>query len=301
MKFHHLALVALLAGCGGKHPGAYTTVEATTADTAATKLLKEADALWEERVDPEKLSAALEKYKAALDANPGNRHALERLTRGWYFYGDSHTQVKEEQIERWGVAIEYGTQCLALNQAFADAIAAGEKEKDAAVHATAEDVPCLYWTSSALGKWAKAQSLSKTLKHLPTVKAYISKVEELQPEYWHFGPARYWGAYYSALPSFAGQDFEKSAAYFQTSLDGAPYYLGTRVLRAEFLAIPTDDVASFDADLATVLDADPSAHPEIAPENTLEQVKARALIAKRSEYFSKKALEAADSTTGDDE
>jgi hypothetical protein len=300
MKFHHLALVALLAGCG-KHPGTYTTVEATAADTAATKMLTEADALWEERVDPVKLKASLDRYKDALDANPGNRHALQRLTRGWYFYGDSHTTVKEEQIERWGIAIEYGTQCLAINTAFADAIAAGEKEKDATAHATAEDVPCLYWTASALGKWAKAQSLSKTLKHLPTVKAYISKVEELQPEYWHFGPARYWGAYYSALPSFAGQDFDKSAAYFQTSIDGAPYYLGTLVLRADFLAVPTSDIATFDADLAAVLAADTSGQVEIAPENTLEQVKARALIEKRPELFPRKVLEAADSTNGDEE
>ncbi|MBW1881019.1 MAG: hypothetical protein JRJ84_21915, partial [Deltaproteobacteria bacterium] len=187
------------------------------------------------------------------------------------------------------------------NQAFADAIAAGEKEKEATTHATVEDVPCLYWTSSALGKWAKAQSLSKTLKHLPTVKAYISKVEELQPEYYHFGPARYWGAYYSALPSFAGQDFEKSAAYFQTSIDGAPNYLGTLVLRADYLAVPSSDIATFDGDLAAVLAADTSVLPEVTPENIKEQEKARALIEKRSELFPRKVLEAADSTNGDEE
>lgn len=292
MKFHHLALVALLAACG-KHPGTYETVTAGEA-SAADPILEEADALWAERVDADKLKAALDKYAEALAVDPASRHALQRLNRGWYFYGDAMTQDEDEQIARWGTAIEYGTTCLALNEDFAAAIAAGDKEKEAVAHATKADVPCLYWTASALGKWGKAQSLSKTLKHLPTVKAYISKVEELEPEFWHFGPARYWGAYYSALPSFAGQDFDKSAEYFATSIEGAPYYLGTLVLRAEYLAVPTSDIETFDTDLAAVLAADPSEHPDIAPENTMEQAKARALIEERSELFPRKVLEAAD-------
>lgn len=284
MKFHHVVLLAVLAGCG-KHPGAYTAAGAATSPADAA--LAEADALWAERVDGAKLEAALGKYDAALALDPGNRHALERLVRGWYFYGDSFTTDVPLQVERWGKAIEYGTRCLALNPQIAQAITDGAKEKDAVAFATKDDVGCLYWTASALGKWGKAQGLAKTLKHLPTVKAYITKVEELEPEYWHFGPARYWGAYYAALPSFAGQDFEKSAASFATSAAGAPDYLGTYVLRAEFLAVPTKDVATFDADIAKVLAADASAFPEFAPENTKEQEKAQRLQAKRAELFPK--------------
>ena len=58
----------------------------------------------------------------------------------------------------------------------------------------------------------QGQSLSKTLKFLPTVKAYMSKTEELDSTYYFHGPARYWGAYYAALPSFAGQDLDKSSS-----------------------------------------------------------------------------------------
>lgn len=300
MRIPHLALVALLAGCGGKHPGTYDKVDAAGEKSADRALLEEADALWAERVDEAKLKAALDAYEAALAEAPGNRHALERLNRGWYFWGDAFTTDEELQIERWGKAIEYGTRCLALNETFRSRIEAGEKEKDAAAAATAEDVPCLYWTASALGKWGKAQSLSKTLKHLPTVKAYISKVEELEPEYWYYGPARYWGAYYAALPSFAGQDFEKSAEYFAASIEGAPSYLGTRVLRAEYLAVPTADLATFDSDLQFVLDATIDETSEIAPENTKEKEKAQRLVEKRGELFPRKTLEAADGGTGDE-
>ncbi len=289
MKLHHLALLAALTACG-KHPGTYTVGSAASNVSEADLLLSKADSAWDDRVDEEKLVLALGSYATVLEKDPTNRHALERLVRGWYFHGDAFTSDTTVAVERWGKAIEYGTQCLALNEAFAKAIADGGKEKDAVAHATKDDVACLYWTATALGKWAKAQSLSKTLKFLPTVKAYISKAEELEPEYWHFGPARYWGAYYAALPSFAGQDFDKSGAYFAASIEGAPDYLGTYVLRAEFLSVPLGKVAEFDADLKRVLDADPNKDPETAPENTMEQAKAKRLIEKRSELFTKKAL-----------
>jgi len=291
MKSVALCLLVALAGCG-KHPGAYTSAT-DAAVSPADAAVAEADALWAERVDEAKLTAALAKYEEVLALDPTNRHAYQMLTRGWYFWGDSYTTDKDVQVERWGKAIEFGTKCLALNPAFAQVIAEGGKEKDAVSTATKDDVPCLYWTSSALGKWGKAQGLAKTLKHLPTVKAFMTKVEELEPEYWHFGPARYWGAYYSALPSFAGQDFDKSAASFETSIKGAPDYLGTYVLRAEFLAVPTKNVAQFDADIAHVLAADPAAHPEFLAESTREQEKAKALQAKRADLFSESAIEAA--------
>ena len=172
--------------------------------------------------------------------------------------------------------------------------ALGNAERDAVASATEADVPCLYWTASALGKWGKIQGLSKTLKHLPTVKAYIGRAEELNPTFYHYGPARYWGAYYSVLPSFAGQDLEKSAEYFEASIEGAPDYLGTRVLRAENLAVATENIALFDADIQFVLDAPDGMGGSIAPENAQEKLKAQSLLDRRSELFNRRVIEAAD-------
>lgn len=284
MRIATLFILAALAGCGGKHPGQYK-VEAAGAAEAGP--LAEADALWAQRIDLEKLKAALARYEEVLQSDPQSRPALEHLVRGYYFWGDGFVDDKPTKIELWGKSIAYGAQCMALNPEIASRIATGEKERDAVQAATKADVPCIYWTASALGKWGKAQSLSTTLKHLPTVKAYISKVEELDPTYWYYGPARYWGAYYAALPSFAGRDFDKSGEYLKSSIAGAPNYLGTRVLRAEYLAVGTDDVALFDEDIKFVLEADISGSPEILAENTREQEKARKLLAERSEKFTK--------------
>jgi hypothetical protein len=286
--FAFATLLLALAACGGKHPGAYEAAAAgatTAADAAGTDKMAEADALWEQRVDESKLTAAIAAYEGILATDPTNRKAYERATRGWYFYGDAFTDDVPTKLDRWGKAIAHGTKCLSLNAEMTAKIASGEKEKDAVAAATKDDVPCLYWTSTALGKWAKAQGLSTTLKHLPTVKAYMSKVEELDPTYFHYGPARYWGAYYAALPSFAGKDVEKSKSYLQASIDGAPTYLATRVIRAEFYAVEAQDPAQFQADLDFVLAADPNALPEAAAENTKEQEKAKKLLARKADLF----------------
>lgn len=292
MRIHLTILaIAALSGCG-KHPGAYQTADATKPADAVAEAVQAADALWDQRADEAKLQQALDAYAEVIARDPKNRHALERLTRGWYFWGDGFTTDKDVQIERWGKALEFGGQCLALNGKFATLVNGGTKEKDAIAQATIEDVPCTYWTATALGKWGKAQSIAKTLKFLPTVKAYISRVEELDPTYYHYGPARYWGAYYAALPSFAGQDLGKSAEYFEAAIAGAPYYLPTRVLRAEMLAVATSDLAMFDEDVKRVLSAEADAKPEanITPENLRDQVKAKALLAQRPELFDKKTI-----------
>jgi tetratricopeptide (TPR) repeat protein len=285
---------ALVTGCGGKHPGKYETLVSQNKDaTTASTQITEADALWEERADVEKLKQAITKYEQAIQANPSDRYAHERLIRGTYFLADGFTDGKDEKIALFLSAIEWGKRCLAINADFATRINGGEKEKDAVVVATQEDGPCLYWTASALGKWAKANGIAKALKHIPTVKAYISKVEEMDGSYWHHGPTRYWGAYYSVLPGFAGRDLEKSASYFEQTLKDSPNYLGSYVLRAEHLAVTNQDIKQFDADLKTVLEFDLNAQPDLMPENEREQLKAKRLIELRSELFEKKVLEQA--------
>lgn len=292
-RFYTLLVAGtLLAGCG-KHPGSYTA--AGESATGASAQVAKADALWAQRIDEAKLQEAIAAYEAALTSDGASRHTLGQLTRAWYFWGDAYTTDKDVQIERWSKAIEYGTQCLGMNEQIRAAIEAGDKEKEAVVHAKVDDVPCLYWTATALGKWGRAMGISRTLKHLPTVKAYISKVDELDSTYYNHGPSRYYGAYYAALPSFAGQDYEKSAENFAKSIAGSPHYLPTRVLRAENLAVPLGDVKTFDEDLIHVIGANPNQVPEadVMPENVRDQEKARELFARRGELFDKKVLEAA--------
>ena len=284
-----VVMVALLAGCGGKGKGYETLATEKNADKAGS-LIQAADTLWAERADQAKLRAALSKYEAAAQSAPENRHVHERLVRGWYFLADGFLETKDEKIEAFEKAKTWGQRCMAINKDFAARVDGGENPKTAVEVMAVADAPCIYWTASALGKWAKANGIMKSLKYIGTVKAYIAFVEENDPDFWHFGPARYWGAYYSIIPSFAGQDFDKSGEYFETSIKGAPSYLGTRVLRAENHAVGTQNVKAFDADLDFVINFDVSTMPELIAENTMEIEKAKAIKAQRSELLASRTV-----------
>ena len=300
-RFSWAVVALLMVGCG-KHSGSYSAVDADQAARAEVDKRNEAaDALWAQRVEEAKLLEAITAYEGVLEADPSNRHALHRLTRGNYFHATGFPpEDNDEKIARLDRAIQYGTRCIGVNPEISKAIEVnGEKERDAARFATAEDVPCLYWTASALGQWGRASGIAKTLKHIPTVKAYMTKIEEIDESFFNYGPARYWGAYYSVLPSFAGRDLEKSAEYFAKSIEAAPHYLPTKFLRADTLAIASDDAALFTEDLVSMIGTAPNLAPEadIMPENIREQIKAQKLLAERSDKFSKRSIEAAGELT----
>jgi hypothetical protein len=279
----------LLAACG-KQIGTYEVAATTTATPvpadAAASLRAEADALWEERGDKAKLQAALAKYEQAYASDASSRDVAGRLVRGWYFLGDGHETEKEAKLSAWATSIEWGKKCLAINQEFTALLGKGDEDEASAARAfTKDDVPCLYWTSSALGKWAKLTGLTTTLKHLPTVKAYMTRVGELDATYYYNGPDRYWGAYYAALPSFAGQDLNKSKEYFDKAIAAQPNFFGHHVLLAENWAAKTQNKATFEQELNWVVSQDPGIIPEIRPEAEAEQRKAKQLLADVGNYF----------------
>lgn len=277
-----LLMGALLTGCSKKPSGTYDVPDAVT---DATSDNAEADALWEQRSDKASLEQALSLYEAAYQADPRNREVAGRIVRGWYFMGDVHETDPAAKEAAWDTAISWGKKCLAINDEFTARVNAGESEEEASTSLGADDIPCMYWTATSLGKWARMKGLPTLLKHKATVFVYISKISELQPDYFHGAADRYWGAYYAALPSFAGQDLGRSLEHFDASIAMAPNYLGTRVLKADYWAVRTQNRDAFTTLLNEVISADATVDPTIQAENEAEQAKAQALLDNIDEYF----------------
>lgn len=275
-----------LSGCSKKSSGTYDVSDAATDATAEAPGIADADALWDTRHDVNKLKMALERYEEAYNANPRDRHTLVRLTRGWYFYGDAYAADDAAKEEAWDKAIVWGKKCIGLNREFASLLEKGnETEATAARVLTEDDVPCAYWTATALGKWAGLKGLSTILKHKGTVFAYVTRVSDLKSDYFFNASDRYWGAYYAALPGFAGQDLGKSAEHFDVSIAGSPRYLGTRVLKAQYWAVKTQNKAAFEELLNHVVSAELNSESKIYAENLAEQAKARDLLAQKDDLF----------------
>jgi tetratricopeptide (TPR) repeat protein len=278
-----MTLFLLALACGPKSAPVSTPTSTASTETAATDT---AESLWSERGDKAKLQASLDRYAQVLTTDASNRDALYHLTRGWYFLGDGHETEKDAKLAVWATALSYGDKCLAMNTEYAGLLAKGDEDPASASRAfTKDDVPCIYWYASALGKWAKMSGLTVTLKHLPTVKAFMTKLGELDPDYYYSGHDRYWGAYYAAIPSFAGQDLNKSKEYFDKALAAYPNFLGTHVLLAEQWAVKTQNKQVFLDELNWVLAQDPNGIPEVRPEAEAEQRKAKALLAEIDSFF----------------
>lgn len=279
-------LCLLMIGCASRNAGWENTTESVSMNNAeAITLKKEAMELWKGRVEQGKLEEALAKFKRLHSANPNDLDTLIYLTRGYYFLADSHLQDIEEKKKLYELAANYGEKAMATNPKFKEEVKSGKSVEESLDSLTTTEVPAIYWTAASLGKWSKVSGIAAQLKYKTRIKAMVSRVEKLQPDYFFAAPARYWGAFFALAPSFAGGDIKKSKVQFDKSLKMAPEYQGTKVLIADVYYTKVGDKKAFESTLKEVLASKFDNHPEIGPENALEKKKAEKLLEKMDDLF----------------
>ena len=254
-------------------------------------------AAWNARIDgKDKVLEAVSAWESALGCTTGDAPPVDRcasppltpdnvevlalLTRAYYFYGDSYLRGnKDAYLETMNRAVWWGERALiAASPEFAEKMANKGKFHEVIGVVGIEGLPAMYWYATALGKWARASGFGVLVGQKDNIKATMTRALELDPNYYHGGPHRYFGAFYAIAPAFAGGDPVKSQENYDIALELAPYFLGTKVLMAENLATKLDDEELFDRLLEEVLAADPkAAPPEVLPEMLVEQEKAREL------------------------
>ncbi|NJK31562.1 MAG: hypothetical protein HC927_03610 [Deltaproteobacteria bacterium] len=187
-----------------------------------------------------------------------NAELLAMLTRAYYFTADSFMRNSEaDYLEYMDRAVWWGERALiAASPEFEAKMKAKAKFHEAIVVVGIEALPAMYWYASALGKWARTKGFGVLVGQKDNIKATMTRALELDPTFYHGGPHRYFGAFYSVAPAFAGGDTNKSAEHFDKSLELAPYFIGTKILMAENLAVKLDDEEMFDRLLEEVLAAD---------------------------------------------
>jgi hypothetical protein len=276
--------------------------EETTAPTAAaqaaepaaqerrTALLAEASAAWAERGDEAKLRVAIAKWEEALAMNGGSLEEWSALSRGYYFLADGHLSFDESKQEEMLATFEKGTRAaerglVAASPAFATRMREGARIEETLNLFDRTAVPALYWRSTNLGKWASAQGFATLLSYKDEIRAVMSRCLELDANYFYGAPHRYFGAFFSRAPAYAGGDLAKSKEHFEASLAIEGRYFATHVLFAGDYAVKAQNRAVFTEHLNLVINGDPNALPDVAPENVVEQRKARDLLARADEIF----------------
>lgn len=295
--------VTVTAGCATTHEAKWSEKPVAAAATpegatAAGAVATEGDELWKQRADKAKLAAALAKWEEAAKAAPSGELAA-KLARGHYLMGDGFLALEDNAAgrdEEYQRGLDWATTALKLSAPdFAAAMASNQKHAEAIKLAPKEAVPAMYWYAANLGKWAASKGFATRLKYKDDLKATMEHVKSLDADFFYAAAWRYFGGYEAATAGIAGGSLDKSKENFEKAIQMAPNYFGTKVLYADFLCTKlqkdtdgdgiSDGKKKFKELLEGVIAADPNVDPEIAPENTIEQAKAKKLLAQIDQLF----------------
>ncbi len=303
-----VALMALsISACGTDRQSALVKTDAELLKGQVQgdfeKSLAEAETLWEGRKDRATLEKALAKWEATLKIETPNMDDAARrlaivgvyskLTLGYYFLADAHVrfsggdeEAREDEMksifDKGIKAAEIGMGLSSEN--FAKVTRSKGEWAQAIKGLPDEAIPLLYWYSANMGKWALLEGFTEILSRKDDIKIAMDMVEAKNESYYYGAPLRYFGVFYTKLP-FPGGDPPKSKQYFERSIAAAPNYLATRVLFADNYATKVDNKALYKEQLQFVVDFDLSKAPELIPENSFEQKKAKKLLEDINDRF----------------
>lgn len=284
----------LLVACGTQPKGLDKGISRgqLAGDQAAQhkQLVAEGDAAWEQRADRAKLEEAIQKWEAAIAVKDDDHDTYAKLSRGYYLLADGWLAFEPDKADLYLATHLKGVDVAergmaALSPDFEKRRRTQTKTEDAVSVLGRNAVPLMYWYATNLGKWAKAKGFSTTLKNKDRIFKIVSRVYELDRDFFYGAADRYFGAFYAVAPAFAGGDLNKSYEHFQESLKREPKYLATYVLIAELYAPKVQDPAVFDEHLKFVLEAPLDILPGLEAEAQIEKKKAQRLIEQRAELF----------------
>jgi tetratricopeptide (TPR) repeat protein len=287
-----LVLLLVVASCASNRKAGWDqreeTVKLGKKELASTiKLAKDS---WDKRADKASLEVALVQYqtlvKAAQTKEEYYKYAV-RLCRGYYFLADGHYPESQmaKKMSYWNMGTAWGEKAMATSEEFRSFVSKGGDVTDALKFLDDSYKAAIYWSAVNLGKWAKSSGIATILKYKSRIKTMVAKVLKADAKFFYGAAHRYWGAYYAVAPGFAGGDMSKSKESFEASLKIAPTYLGTLVLYAKLYDVKKGNENEFKAKLKKVLKANPSTIKSIAPENIIEQKKAKLLLTQMDDLF----------------
>jgi len=291
MRYLSVFTLLFILACG---PGRQAAWEKESSEKMAggagnvEELLSQATNAWSKRADKAELEKAIGLWEQVVASNP-NFDAYSSLTRAYYLLGDGYIRFEDNSellIATFEKGVEAGEKAmLASSSEFESRVKGGEKVEHAVETIPVEGISAMYWYAANVGKFAVAKGFTTVLFYKDRIVSIMKRVLELDENYFHAAPHRYFGAFYAKAPAFAGGDMNKSKEHFDKALALDDTYFGTKVLYAEYYGIKAEEEELFDKLLNEVVGGDPNIIPELSVEQALEQKKAKALLAKRDEIF----------------
>lgn len=262
-----------------------------------TTAVEDADEAWEDRGAPSQADRSIAAWNRALETaeaderDDGEIAAIyESLARAHYFVAryleadgpdvDADSDIDDDV----DAGLEAAVAAIELRAPdFRRAIDAGAPFESQLPEVPDGAVDAFLWYAKLLALHTSIDSVATGVANTPLVDSIMESIAERAPEAHHGAAHRYFGVRHVDRPLH--RDEEASRQAFDESLDTAPDFLMTRLLRARFLATFTDDRAAFEDELQTVADSAPDILPEAAPENAVVRQWAADILERGDEFF----------------
>ena len=257
-----LACLILLAACGPK------TDPATSGDVSSTVTrqppveptsVPDADAAYLLRHTAEGTSEAIRLYEEALAADPARADAAAVHTRlSILYYGQAYyfdfEAPKKERLAGFLAGKQHGLAALDANAAWAEALAGGAKLQDSVHLLEAADVGGLYWAGLNWSRWGEIKGILRVALDIPKVRAMMERSHALSEDYYQAAPHRFFSAFFTALPGFAGQDVPRAEEHAKRAKEIAPGHTENEITEADYLAAHHHDRGRYERLLNLVLE-----------------------------------------------
>ena len=242
---------------------------------------------WEKRVNAKDAEMAKLFLSKANELNPDNGEVASLYARSCHFLGYyiEPNEIRSDSLFLEGM--ETAWEFIIATDAYQEGVALSDGDSTEKMIAGIENmslemVPLLYWWISNFSKYLITKSVMVRLQSRDVIETSLHRILALQPDFFYHGANRIFGGIYARLP---GLDLSYSVNNFDKAILGSPNFMGTYVMRAEYLYTKSGNREEFIKDLQMVLNANPTELPNVSPENLFEQEKAKVLLAKESSLF----------------
>jgi hypothetical protein len=280
-------MVMIVGGCAATREAGWRSGETVQMSPQEVETaLSQAKQYWMSRHEKEELLKALKEFERIAKSDPTHYEAHLYLTRGYYLLADGHLEIIDEKKKNWEIGLAWGERALATHPEFRKKVVDnGETLADSLDVLTEKEAGALYWSAVNLGKWAKESGIATVLRYNPQAQKMITRVGELDPDYFYGAVDRFWAVYYAVAPSFAGGSLDKSEERFKKTFSTAKNYFPSHVLYAENYATKRGNKNLFRKHLEFVLSTPESVLPDVIPEQILEKRKAKMMLERIEDYF----------------
>jgi len=238
------------------------------------------------------IPANLKLIEGLIEEDPDNPDLLYLAAQGFYGYAFGFVELSDPQRAEalYSRGFAYGVRglhALGLDKDIDLTTANPDAIEKAVAKMRAAAVPTLFWTASC---WAKQIDMRRTdparIAQLASTERLMSRVRELQPDYYYGAVYVFYGVYYGSRAPMMGGDFAKSEQNFSAARAvSEDRLLIVDVMQAEYLERQRLDQDAFHRLLSRVV-ADPvGSFPEMALVNQISRARARYLLDRESEWF----------------